>query len=165
MSALHTRFTIAAAGLLAAGIVAAACSSSSTSATSSSASGFVVTPQLWGEMKPVVSVKELMRDMLDPIADNIFDAIAIIVDKNGTVEHGPKTEEEWATVRIGGVTMAEGAYLLKVRSRPWAPPETKTTARVPTLWSCRQPRSPQRSRRIRWNGTRESRRSGTSACR
>ena len=54
-------------------------------------------PQLWGEMKPVVSVKELMRDMLDPIADNIFDAIAIIVDKSGTVEHSPKTEEEWAT--------------------------------------------------------------------
>jgi hypothetical protein len=131
MSALHTRFTIAAAGLLGAGIVAAACSSSSksaTSATSSSSSGFVVTPQLWGELKPVVSVKELMRDMIDPIADNIFDAIAIFVDRKGTVEHQPRTEEEWATVRIGGVTMAEGAYLLKLR-RPWAPPgdENNTT--------------------------------------
>ena len=72
-------------------------------------------------MKPVVSVKELMRDMLDPIADNIFDAIAVIVDRKGTVEHSPKTDEEWARVRIGGVTMAEGAYLLKVRTRPWAP--------------------------------------------
>jgi hypothetical protein len=122
MSALHTRFAVAAAGLLAAGIVAAACtSSSSTSASASpSSTGFVVTPQLWGEMKPTVSVKELMRDMIDPIADNIFDAIAVFVDKKGTVEHSPKTEEEWATVRIGGVTMAEGAYLLKVK-RPWAP--------------------------------------------
>jgi hypothetical protein len=130
MSALHTRFTIA-AGLLAAGIVAAACTSSSTSATSSSSSGFVVTPQLWGEMKPIVSVKELMRDMLDPIADNIFDAIAIFVDKSGTVEHSPKTDEEWARVRVGGVTMAEGAYLLKVRTRSWAPPGDENNSQGP----------------------------------
>jgi len=122
MSALHTRLTVAAAGLLAVTMVVAACSPSAnnSSSSSSSSTGFVVTPQLWGEMKPIVSVKELMRDLIDPIADNIFDAIAIIVDKGGTVEHSPKTEEEWATVRIGGVTMAEGAYLLKVR-RPWAP--------------------------------------------
>lgn len=126
MSALHARLTVAAAGLLA--VVAAACSPSAND--SSSSTGFVVTPQLWGEMTPIVSVKELMRDMLDPIADHIFDAIAIIVDKNGTVEHSPKTEEEWATVRIGGVTMAEGAYLLKVR-RPWAPPGDENNSTGP----------------------------------
>ena len=128
MSGLHTRF--AAAGLLSVVMVAAACSPASTSSGSASSSGFVVTPQLWGEMKPVVSVKELMRDMLDPIADNIFDAIAIIVDKSGTVEHSPKTDEEWARVRIGGVTMAEGAYLLKVR-RPWAPPGDENNSMGP----------------------------------
>src|SRR6185436_7407197 len=131
MSAIQTRFTVAAAGLVAAGILAAACSPSSTASTSSassasttsssSSSGFVVTPQLWGEMKPIVSVKELMRDMIDPIADNIFDAIAVIVDRKGAVEHSPKNDEDWARVRIGGVTMAEGSYLLKVRTRPWTP--------------------------------------------
>jgi len=128
MSGFHTRF--AAAGLLSAVMVAAACSPASTSSGSGSSSGFVVTPQLWGEMKPVVSVKELMRDMLDPIADNVFDAIAVIVDKSGTVEHSPKTDEEWARVRIGGVTMAEGAYLLKVR-RPWAPPGDENNSMGP----------------------------------
>ena len=134
MSAIHTRFTVAAAGLLAAGFLAAACSPSSTASTSSgssSATGFVVTPQLWGEMKPVVSVKELMRDMLDPIADNIFDAIAVIVDRKGTVEHSPQTDEDWARVRVGGVTMAEGAYLLKIRTRPWAPPGDENNSTGP----------------------------------
>ena len=134
MSAIHTRFTVAAAGLLAAGILAAACSPSSTASTSSgssSATGFVVTPQLWGEMKPVVSVKELMRDMLDPIADNIFDAIAVIVDRKGTVEYSPQTDEDWARVRVGGVTMAEGAYLLKIRTRPWAPPGDENNSTGP----------------------------------
>jgi hypothetical protein len=38
----------------------------------------------------------------------------------GTIETAPKTEEDWNKIRIGAVTMAEGAYLLKVR-RPFAP--------------------------------------------
>jgi hypothetical protein len=81
-------------------------------------------------MKPVVSVKELMRDMLDPLADNIFDSVAIIVDKNGTREKSPKTDEDWEKIRIGGVAMAEGAYLLKVR-RPFAPPGDENNSTGP----------------------------------
>jgi hypothetical protein len=75
---------------------------------------------LWGDLKPVVSVKELMRDMLDPIADNIFDAIGTVETKDGVVETFPKTDEDWDKVRIGAVTIAEGVYLLKV-PRPFAP--------------------------------------------
>jgi len=71
-------------------------------------------------MTPVVSVKELMRDMIDPIADNIFDSVAIVETPRGTVTHVPKTEEDWDKIRIGAVTLAEGAYLLKVQ-RPFAP--------------------------------------------
>ncbi len=33
----------------------------------------------------------------------------------------PKTDEEWAKVRVGAVSMAEGAYLLKI-PRPFTPP-------------------------------------------
>jgi len=76
--------------------------------------------ELWGDMKPVVSVKELMKDMLDPIADNIFDSVSVVVDKKGTVETEPKTDDDWERIRIGGTTLAEGAYLLKV-PRPFAP--------------------------------------------
>jgi hypothetical protein len=77
--------------------------------------------QVWGDLKPVVSVKELMHDMLDPLADNIFDAVSTVVTKQGEVTKVPKTDEDWEKIRIGGVTMAEGAYLLKIR-RPFAPP-------------------------------------------
>ena len=72
-------------------------------------------------MKPVVSVKELMRDMLDPLADNVFDSIGIVVDRKGTVETMPRNDADWDRIRMGGVAMAEGASLLKVR-RPFAPP-------------------------------------------
>src|SRR5919198_1544687 len=68
--------------------------------------------QVWGDLKPVVSVKELMRDMLDPIADNIFDAVSTVATKQGEVIKEPKTDEDWEKIRIGAVTMAEGAYLL-----------------------------------------------------
>jgi hypothetical protein len=76
---------------------------------------------LLGDMKPVVSVKELMRDMIDPIADNIFDAVWWEETKQGSVSHIPKTDEDWEKIRIGAVTIAEGIYLLKV-PRPFTPP-------------------------------------------
>jgi hypothetical protein len=75
---------------------------------------------LWGDLKPVVSVKELMRDMIDPIADYIFDAVSSVVTRQGVVEKVPRSDEDWDRIRIGAVSIAEAAYLLKVR-RPFAP--------------------------------------------
>jgi hypothetical protein len=76
--------------------------------------------ELWGELKPAVSVKELMRDMLDPASDYVFDAVKTVVTKEGVVETEPKTDKDWEKIRIGAVTLAEGAYLLKI-PRPFAP--------------------------------------------
>jgi len=76
---------------------------------------------LFGEMKPVVSVKELMEDMIDPIADNIFDAVWWDATPKGVVAHKPQTDEDWEKIKVGAVTIAEGIYLLKV-PRPFTPP-------------------------------------------
>jgi cytochrome c556 len=106
-----------------------ACGPSAKPASNSSSS--TVPPQaLWGDMKPVVSVKELMRDMLDPASDYIFDAVKVVTTRNGTVETVPKTEEDWAKLRIGATTLAEGAYLLKV-PRPFAPPGDENNSTGP----------------------------------
>jgi hypothetical protein len=104
----------------------AACSSSSTASSTPAARA----PELWGDLKPVVSVKELMRDMLDPIADNIFDSVGVVATRSGNVEKVPKTEEDWEKIRIGGVTLAEGAYLLKIK-RPFAPPGDENNSTGP----------------------------------
>jgi hypothetical protein len=77
--------------------------------------------QLWGDLKPVVSVKELMRDMLDPASDFVFDAVRTDVTPKGAVDSVPKTDEDWDRIRVGAVTLAEGVYLLKIR-RPFTPP-------------------------------------------
>jgi len=78
-------------------------------------------PRLLSEMTPVVSVKELMGSMIDPIADNIFDAVWWEITSKGRVEHQPKTDEDWEKVKVGAVTLAEGIYLLKV-PRALTPP-------------------------------------------
>jgi len=77
-------------------------------------------PPLLGEMTPVVSVKELMKNMIDPVADNIFDAVWWDTTAKGVVEHRPSTDDDWDKVKTGAVTLAEGIYLLRV-PRPLAP--------------------------------------------
>jgi len=70
---------------------------------------------------PVVSVKELMQYMIDPVADNVFDAVWWDTTEAGVVKHEPRTQEDWDRVRTGAVSLAEGIELLKV-PRPWTPP-------------------------------------------
>ena len=78
-------------------------------------------PRLLSEMTPVVSVKELMANMIDPVSDNIFDAVWWEITAKGRVEHQPKTDEDWDKIKTGAVSLAEGIYLLKV-PRPLTPP-------------------------------------------
>ena len=42
------------------------------------------TTPLLGDMKPIVSVKELMDDMIDPAGDYIFDSVKTLVRESGT---------------------------------------------------------------------------------
>ena len=90
----------------------------------------LVTQQLWGEMKPVVSVKELMRDMLDPASDYIFDGVKEVTTSKGTVKIEPKTDDDWQRIRTGATTIAEGVYLLKV-PRPFAPAGDENNSKGP----------------------------------
>ena len=111
---MRTRF-VPYTGLLVLCAFAASCSAPKSTTAAGGA------PALWGALTPVVSVKELMRDMLDPVADNIFDAAGTEITAQGSVELAPKTDEDWEKVRVGAVTLAEGVELLKV-PRPFAPP-------------------------------------------
>jgi hypothetical protein len=101
-------------GLFVLGVLMSACSSSKPAPVPASGQ------QLWGDMKPVVSVKELMRDFIDPASDYVFDAISIVDTRKNSVETSPKSDADWEKLRAGGVMLAEGAYLLKV-PRPFAP--------------------------------------------
>ncbi len=110
------------------------------------------TPALWGDLKPVVSVKELMRDMLDPASDYVFDAVKIVTTRNSTVQVVPKTDEDWEKIRIGAVTLAEGVYLLKI-PRPFAPPgdENNSTGPDPEELSPAQIKAKLEADPVLWN--------------
>jgi hypothetical protein len=112
------------AGLFVLGALTSACSSAKPAPVPSPAL------RLWGELKPVVSVKELMRDMIDPASDYVFDSVGIVSNKKGTVETAPKTDADWDRIRIGGVMLAEGVYLLKI-PRPFAPPGDENNSTGP----------------------------------
>ena len=82
------------------------------------------------DVKAVVSIKELMESMIDPIADNVFDAVGTDASETGVVETKPVTDDDWAKVRQGAVTLAEGTNLLKM-PRPVAPPGDKNKSAGP----------------------------------
>jgi hypothetical protein len=105
-----------AVGLFAAGSLESACSSSKSVPPSAPPQATA----LLGDIRPVVSIKELMRDLIDPASDYIFDSVSTVIGPQGTVERVPRTDEDWEKVRVGAVTLAEGVSLLKVR-RPVAP--------------------------------------------
>jgi cytochrome c556 len=118
------------AGLVLLGATMAACSSSKPPPTPAQRTDTPQAAALWGDLKPVVSVKELMKYMIDPVADNIFNAVGSTVTKSGIVDVVPKTEEDWDKIRIGAVSLAEGADLLKIR-RPFTPPGDENNSTGP----------------------------------
>ncbi len=109
------RNLVAGAGIVFLGVLASRCDSPKPAPPAPTA------PALLGVLKPVVSVKELMENEIDPLSDNIFDAVSSRITKNGIEDIVPKTDEDWAKVRIGAVVLAESANLLKI-PRPFAPP-------------------------------------------
>jgi len=122
-SARHSSTTALLPVSLALALLTSACSTSAPASAAPPAPAPAVSHQqeLWGDLKPVVSVKELMRDMIDPASDFVFDAVGTIITKKQRVERRPRTDADWDRVRIGAVTLAEGVYLLKI-PRPFAPP-------------------------------------------
>jgi len=86
--------------------------------------------QLWGDMKPLVSVKELMEYTIDPLSDGIFDAVGSEANKGTFVEVLPKTDEDWEKVRAAAISLGEAIYLLKV-PRPFAPAGDENVSQGP----------------------------------
>jgi hypothetical protein len=122
VNTLLTFRTLVTPAVVALAVAAGACSSPSKPAPSSTqVAAAAPSAVLWGDLKPVVSVKELMKYMIDPVADNIFNAVGTTVTVHGAVDVEPKTEDDWDKIRTGAVSLAEGAYLLKIR-RPFTPP-------------------------------------------
>jgi len=69
---------------------------------------------------PVLSVKELMENIIDPQADYVFDAVGSDVSPKGIVDIKPTTDEDWTKIQRGAYVLAESSNLLKM-TRKMAP--------------------------------------------
>jgi hypothetical protein len=85
---------------------------------------------LWGDMKPLVSVKELMEYTIDPLSDGIFDAVGSDAEKGKYLDVQPKTDEDWEKVRAAAISLGEAIYLLKV-PRPFVPAGDENVSQGP----------------------------------
>ena len=69
---------------------------------------------------PVLSVKELMENIIDPQADYVFDAVGSDISHNAVVDIKPTTDEDWIKIQRGAYVLAESSNLLKM-TRKMAP--------------------------------------------
>ena len=50
---------------------------------------------------PVLSVKELMENIVDPQADYVFDAVGSDITPKGIVDIKPTTDDDWTKIQRG----------------------------------------------------------------
>ncbi len=62
--------------------------------------------------KPVADLKQLMAHVVEPAADEYWDAVGWIDDAQGTVEIQPETQEEWDAVRNHAYAITESGNLM-----------------------------------------------------
>jgi hypothetical protein len=72
------------------------------------------------DLRPVGSILEVMLEIVDPIADAIFESVSVVITAEGEKETRPRTDEEWLAVRHNALILAESGNLLKI-PRPVGP--------------------------------------------
>lgn len=72
------------------------------------------------ELKPAASIQDLMKDIVEPSADALWESVSTELTANGIEEKQPRTELEWAAVRRYATTLQEAANLLLIDGRPVA---------------------------------------------
>ena len=61
---------------------------------------------------PVATVHQLMTGLIEPAAEEIWDAVSITVSREGTVEKRPTTDEEWTRLATSAALLIESSTLL-----------------------------------------------------
>src|ERR1043166_1872871 len=56
---------------------------------------------------PVLTVKELMENIVDPQSDFVFDAVGSDISPKGVVDIVPTTDEDWTKIQIGSASCRE----------------------------------------------------------
>ena len=82
-----------------------------------------------GNLPPFVvdaTIKDLMLNVVDTNADVVWLSVTTVASDKGLIETRPTTDEEWARVKAGAITLAEAANLLMIPGRKVARPHEKS---------------------------------------
>ena len=66
------------------------------------------------DVKPTLTIRELMTHFIDPTADFVFDAVVYDSSTAGTNHTVPVSDDDWAKVERGAWQLAESANLLMI---------------------------------------------------
>jgi len=68
-------------------------------------------------LAPVASVKQIMKGIVGPAANRVFDSVQISVTKQGTEEKVPQTDAEWEAIGNDAAALAEAGNLIMMNGR------------------------------------------------
>jgi len=74
-------------------------------------------PQASASFDTQQSIAELMKWVIDPAADAIWDSVSWVSNEKGTKANAPKTQEDWNALRIQAGILVESANLLMLEGR------------------------------------------------
>ena len=72
------------------------------------------------------TIEDIMRHMVDPAADAIWESVVTEVSVEGVVEHVPETDAAWETLRGHALTLLEATNLLLMPGRRVASPGSRS---------------------------------------
>ncbi len=72
------------------------------------------------------TIKEIMDSVVDPNADVLWDSVSTTINREGTTEKQPRTDEDWKMVRRSAVALVEATNLLVIEGRKMAPAGDKS---------------------------------------
>jgi len=67
--------------------------------------------------RPTFPIEEIMRYMVDPASDSIWESVMTVVTDEGVEEIAPETDEDWEALRGHAVTLIEATNLLIMDGR------------------------------------------------
>ncbi|HSH74597.1 MAG TPA: hypothetical protein VLA09_02745, partial [Longimicrobiales bacterium] len=78
------------------------------------------------EFRITATIEEVMRYMIDPSGDAIWEAVVTEVTPEGVNEMVPETDEDWIELRRHAMILIEATNLILMHDRPLAAPGSRS---------------------------------------
>ena len=72
------------------------------------------------DFQPTATVEELMRSVIDPAADAVWDSVVITSTRDGIDREEPDSDDDWLALEHHAVRLLEAGNLLQIDGRPIA---------------------------------------------